>query len=164
MDEITSVVSDEDLNICISGSNNGCILIHNLLDESYIHRFYYPDNKRVDKIVICPYGYFIVYSKEDMFLRKYDYNGNIKESEKTEVEDIINAICVSPCFNYVITGGQSGYLTIRATLDLKIVKNFYLNGNIKALHVTENEIYVGMNKDIVILQDCTANKSIFYGL
>jgi len=151
IDEISCVVADSDLDICISGSNDGCILIHNLNDESYVRRLYYPNRKRVDKLLICPFGYFFAYSKDDMYIRKYNVNGVLLQSDFCE--DVFNEICFSPCYKYLISGGEKGVISIRTTEELILEKNILLKGIVRTLYITEKIIYVGIDKDIVIIKD-----------
>jgi WD40 repeat protein len=62
-DEITCIAVDVGLDVCVSGSNDGSCIIHNLRQGTYLRTIFHPQKHPISIVAISPNGNIIFYSK-----------------------------------------------------------------------------------------------------
>jgi WD40 repeat protein len=70
-DEITCIQLSVDLDVCISGSRDGTIVIHTLIGGNYVRTVEYPAGFVVHKLALSHQGHFVAYSHGDRNLHKF---------------------------------------------------------------------------------------------
>ena len=60
------VTVESGLDICISGSNDGTCIIHNLRRGIYLRSLYHPNNHPISLVAVSTHGYIAYYSKVNL--------------------------------------------------------------------------------------------------
>jgi neurobeachin-like protein 1/2 len=129
-DAVVSVAVNAPLDIVVSGSLDGSVIVHSLRQGRYIRSIYRdPVVTRspaadaaeseeakgaapsIHFVGICVVGYLVTYSKNDSCILTYTLNGRLIAN--TTVAETLNALAISEDGNVIITGGTDRIINMR---------------------------------------------------
>ncbi|KAF0852430.1 conserved mitochondrial BEACH domain-containing protein [Andalucia godoyi] len=139
--EVTCVAVNEELDLVVSGSEDGSLMLHSLIKGRYIRSLYHPNRCAVDLLAVSRNGDIVFYSKLDFCMFAYSINGQLLKAE--DAGECLHAIVLSDDGRYVLTGGISKVLTIRRLHNLEVVYRFpSIDKVITSLEVSADQRYV----------------------
>eukprot|EP00002_Diphylleia_rotans_P030306 TRINITY_DN6216_c0_g1_i2.p1 TRINITY_DN6216_c0_g1~~TRINITY_DN6216_c0_g1_i2.p1 ORF type:complete len:2958 (-),score=456.23 TRINITY_DN6216_c0_g1_i2:383-9256(-) len=110
-DEITGIAINTALDLIVSTSKDGSIIVHRLYHGDYIRSIFHPKRQCFSSLLVTSEGYIVSFSMDDLTIRTYSMNGSLLAD--CEVMIRVRAMCVSPDGNYLIVGADNGILSIR---------------------------------------------------
>jgi len=118
-DEVISVAVCSELNVVVSGSRDGSILLHNLHTGKFVWSYTQPETE-ISSISISPdTGRIAVAGINKSCLLLFDINGRLLH--QTLNQERINDICISPDSEYFVAAGTNT-LSFRSTIDFSTLK------------------------------------------
>ena len=67
MKKVTCVAVDIGLDICVSGSNDGTCIVHDLRHGNYVRSIYHPNNLPINLVCVSPLGHVVFFSRMVFF-------------------------------------------------------------------------------------------------
>lgn len=145
-DDVTCVAVDIGLDVCVSGSNDGTCIIHNLRQGDYVRSLYHPKDLPITLVAISTLGHVVFYSQADRLLYLYNINGQFFKS--IDVHERLQTIFISPSAEYLITGSCEGVITIRQVHDypethvLKVIQKIPTKSRVCSITMSPDETYL----------------------
>ncbi|KAJ8020057.1 Neurobeachin-like protein 1 [Holothuria leucospilota] len=160
-DEVTSVAISSELDMAVSGSKDGTVIVHTLLKGHYIRTLNPPNEKglsiTIPALAISDEGHIIIHcrqlgrraNEESGSIHVYSINGKYQCSDLT----VGNVNGLEVVDEYLITGDDRGILTIRKVFDLEVRTTLPLEVPIHSLSVvpTKSHILVGLRDGKLII-------------
>jgi WD40 repeat protein len=117
---ITCVDVNGDLDTVVSGDAAGLVILHTLLEGTYVRtiRFQQP----IDLVKISSEGHVVVHTAKNCMLYVFNLNGTMLS--KMDTNDRLRTCTITPDAKYVITGGMKKTITIRQLYDLRELHAF----------------------------------------
>eukprot|EP01156_Anaeramoeba_ignava_P006599 Anaeramoba_ignava/a349073_49.p1 GENE.a349073_49~~a349073_49.p1 ORF type:complete len:1897 (-),score=523.92 a349073_49:43-5580(-) len=139
-DEVSCVDISIELNIVISGSKDGTCIISTLKEGEYVRTFSSSTQNPVSALKISSRGYVVVYSEQDMMIRLFSING--KFLKEIPCYQQISSLQISKDNNFIILGGNKGFVEIRSLYDLLLVHQINIGSPIFSLEISESERFI----------------------
>ena len=137
-DEVTCVAASVDLDLIVSGSKDGSVIIHTCRKGHYVRSLYPPDGSGLRWVGISSAGFVVAYSYTNLSLHLYSINGDHRCSIDTG--ERLYAFCFSRDGKFLVTGGDHGTVKVRRIHDLEVIQKFKpLKSTIRALSTTSDE-------------------------
>lgn len=156
---VVAVAISCELNVCVTGSTDCTVAIHDLIKGRLIRRIRQPESARVHAVAISPDSHVLVHSHDDESLHLFNINGS--HLAYVDVEDCLTGLrCVassSGFTRYILTVGLAGLVAVRRVHDLATICSFDLGdeGHGQAHSVTVSDsgqsILVGMDDGQVLV-------------
>eukprot|EP00002_Diphylleia_rotans_P036220 TRINITY_DN7961_c0_g2_i1.p1 TRINITY_DN7961_c0_g2~~TRINITY_DN7961_c0_g2_i1.p1 ORF type:complete len:3076 (+),score=468.11 TRINITY_DN7961_c0_g2_i1:50-9277(+) len=108
-DEVKCIAIDVELDVVVSGSKDGSIIIHTLRHGQYVRSIYTESLLPIDRVAVSSAGYFAYVQVSDIFVHSI----NARQIYTFSTPDRVNALEVSPNGEYLVTGGERGVITVR---------------------------------------------------
>ena len=109
--EVTCIAVDIGLDICVSGSQDGTCIIHNLQNGEYLRSLYHPKELPISLVAISSLGHIIFYSNSDLILYVYNINGKLLVH--CDIPDRLQQIFIPKSSKYIITTSLDGTISFR---------------------------------------------------
>ncbi|XP_076368453.1 neurobeachin-like protein 1 [Tachypleus tridentatus] len=145
--EVTCVAVATELDMAVTGSKDGRVNIHSLIDGLFFHTLVPSEtniSQEVTYLSVSDMGYICVFYKSTEteklrhHLNVFSLNGN--HLCETEVGTVIRDITV--CGDYIVTGSEDGTLTVYETFGLKLITTLSLHLPILAVTVTPSKSHI----------------------
>jgi WD40 repeat protein len=120
--EVLCVAVNEELDVILSGSEDGSCMLHSLIKGRYIRSLYHPNRCSIDLASLSCHGDIVFYSKEDFYMFSYSINGQLLRAVDTS--ELITSIVISADGRYVLTAGHGRHVTLRRLHDLEVIARF----------------------------------------
>ncbi|KAE8695387.1 Binding isoform 4 [Hibiscus syriacus] len=145
-DIITCLYVSVELDIVISGSNDGTCVFHTLRDGRYVRSLQHPSGSALSKLVTSQHGRIVLYADGDLSLHLYSING--KHLASSEANGRLNCVELSGCGEFLVCAGDQGHIVVRTMNTLEVVKRYSGVGKIiTSLSVTPEECFLAGTKD-----------------
>lgn len=179
-DMVTTVSVQPDLNVIVSGSADGSIIIHSLRDYSYLRTIVgvlprsivspseeeNHNKSSINWIGVSKERYIVVYSAEDRLLRTYSINGELLASKI--VCERLYSFLFSEDGTVLLTGGDSCLVVMRWVRTLELANDgprkgldAIINGE-SQFKVASNNSSVAASEDKVKLNFNSPIRSLYF--
>ncbi|XP_071822216.1 neurobeachin-like protein 1 isoform X2 [Apostichopus japonicus] len=160
-DEVTSVAISSELDMAVSGSRDGTVIVHTLLKGHYIRTLKPPNENgqeiTIPLLAISDEGHIIIHcrhlgrkaNQESGSMHVYSINGKYQCSDLA----VGNVNGLEVVNEYLITGNDRGILTIRNVFGLEVCTTLPLEIPIHSLSMvpTKSHILVGLQDGKLII-------------
>lgn len=145
-DAVTAVAVCAELDLVVSGSKDGTLILHTLRDWRYMRSASHPGGGAIDRLVVSPNGLVAVYSHDDIMIHVASINA--KWLASAEANGRLSSLCVSACGDYLVTGGERGQIVVRMFHSLEAVRHYDGVGvPITSLAVTAEDCFLAGLQD-----------------
>lgn len=124
---VTAVALSSTLDLVVSGSENGHVLIHRVQAGDHVRNLVDATTEGFDKYgpislitISAALCYVVVHCRQSLSLRVFSINGDLLSETKTSQP--LNAMVVSNVGDLLIVGGDSGELEIYSIHDLELLR------------------------------------------
>ncbi|XP_047071626.1 BEACH domain-containing protein B-like [Lolium rigidum] len=145
-DIITCLFVSTELDIVVSGSNDGTCIFHTLREGRYVRSIRHPSGFGLSKLLASRHGRVVFYSESDVSLHMHSING--KHIASQPAHGRLNCMELSCCGEFMVCAGEPGQIVLRSMHSLDIVWRYHGAGKaITALAVTPEECFIAGTKD-----------------
>lgn len=109
--EVTCVSIYTELDVVVSGSLDGSIVIHTIRKGNYVHSLYHPKRLPFYRVSIAPQnGNIVAYSQNDLKLFLFSINGF--HLTTIELNERFNDFFLTRNADFIVTGGKIKYFSL----------------------------------------------------
>lgn len=141
-DEVTCLAISHELDVVVSGSADGTVLVHSLMTGRYIRTLQLPASVPPTLLRVAPYlGLILAHSHSDLQLHVLTINGRHLVSADTH--ERLSAAELSPDGRLLLTAGNQGTVTLRWLHSLQVVLRYDAGrGPLTALAITPEDCFL----------------------
>ena len=152
---VVCVAASSMLDIAVSASLDGTLAVHCLSDGHRAQVWKYPGGSHPSLLSISKDGDIFAISNKDHSLNSFSVNGKSLCSAKIFTHDVT---CMIPTADgqYIILGGDDRVVSLRSTLDLKVIKHIQLDekyGAIRSMELSIDYLFCGMADGAIVILD-----------
>ncbi|EFJ19512.1 hypothetical protein SELMODRAFT_110788, partial [Selaginella moellendorffii] len=145
-DAVTCVVVRTELDLVVSGSEDGTCILYTLRQGRYVRSLVHPSRKSISLLVVSPHGLVGLFSNKDLNFHSFSVNG--KHLASAELNGRLSCMELSSCGEFVVCGGDQGYVTVRKLHSLELVHRYDTAGSpIVSLCVTPEDCFLVGTRD-----------------
>eukprot|EP00727_Mastigamoeba_balamuthi_P007099 m51a1_g3009 putative beach domain-containing protein (2301) ;mRNA; r:833752-844561 len=138
-DEVTAIAASEELDVVVSGSRDGAIVVHTLRRGKFVWTAKTPGVGAISLIRIShALGHIVVYSQEQYALLLYSIDGKLLE--RAELHEQLFDIVITKDGRSIVTGGSNNSFVFRQLHTLKYVQKFAVSNTICCMALASGEL------------------------
>ncbi|KAJ5080223.1 beige/beach-related [Anaeramoeba ignava] len=137
--EVTAVDVNPELDVVVSGAQDGTIIIHTLRKGKFVRAFSSAENRGISMIKVSDDSNIIVYTA-GMRLMSFSINGKLLKCVSSD--QVIYSLEIKRDSRFFILGGKQGVVQIRNIPDLELVHRIKLDFPIYSLAFASNDNFI----------------------
>mmetsp|Transcript_2662 Transcript_2662/g.7541 ORF Transcript_2662/g.7541 Transcript_2662/m.7541 type:complete len:1630 (-) Transcript_2662:717-5606(-) len=141
--EVTCVAASSELDVIISGSVDGLLMLHTLGKGVPTHCIRMPGAVPPSIAVIDTHqALLVIHSHQDAAIRSFTFTGRLVAAAEGSSERLY-CMARSPCMRFLMTGGERGQATLRTLSSLQAVISYEVgHGAVTAVAITPEECFM----------------------
>ncbi|KAJ5068656.1 beach domain-containing protein lvsc [Anaeramoeba ignava] len=139
-DEVNCVDISTNLDVVVSGSKDGTVIIHTLNQGKYVRSIFDPQKNPIDLLSLSSEGHIVMFSEKNSSLSVYSINAKLLCSKK--LVSHLNCWVISKDSEFLLVGTKKGNLEVLYLHNLEVYHSFFLGHSISAITLSENERYL----------------------